>query len=326
MDIIKVENLYKTFKIKEKKAGLKESIRSIISPKYKYVTAVKNISFSLEEGEMLAFIGPKGAGKSTVIKLLTGILYPDEGKINILNLNPQKNRDALVYKIGTVFGQKEQLWSYLTLYDNFKFFGTIYNLSYSEINKKVRQLSDLFNLYEFMNTPIRNLSLGQRILCEISVSLIHNPRILFLDEPTIGLDPYIKNLIRKFIKDLNRNYNTTVFLTSHDINDIDKICKRIIIMNNGQIVIDNHLKTLKQDYWAIKLIEILTKEKIDAPKLEGVKVEEHNNNILKLSVNLKQVSTNVVMQNLDYSKILDFNISNIPLEKIIAKIYEEKIC
>ena len=231
MAVIQVNNLSKDFKVKVKEKGLKGSLKSLVKPKYKIIKAVKNISFSVEKGEMIAFIGSNGAGKSTSIKMMTGILYPDKGDIDILGFNPVKDRKKLAYEIGCVFGQKEQLWTHLTPYDNFKFFGAIYDIPEEKVEKKIKELNELFELKEFMNTPVRNLSLGQRIRCEIVASLIHEPKILFLDEPTIGLDPVVKENIRTLIKRMNKEYKTTIFLTSHDLGDIEKLCKRIIIID-----------------------------------------------------------------------------------------------
>ena len=245
MKVIEVKDLNKSFKVKIKEKGLKGSLKSIVKPKYKTVKAVKNISFEVEEGEMLAFIGPNGAGKSTTIKMLTGILYPDSGKVNVLGIDPTKKRKKLAYEIGTVFGQKEQLWMHLTPYDNFRFFAAIYDIPDKKAEERIDELKNLFELDKFINTPVRNLSLGQRIRCEIVASLIHEPKILFLDEPTIGLDPVVKESIRKLIKRMNKEYKTTVFLTSHDVLDIEKLCKRVIIVNNGKIVLDDSMKNLK---------------------------------------------------------------------------------
>ena len=211
MKIIEVNNLNKKFKIKEKEKGLKGSLKSIIKPQYKTVNAVNNISFEVEQGEILAFIGPNGAGKSTTIKMLTGILYPTDGQIKVMDLEPSKQRKQLSYKIGTVFGQKEQLWTHLTPYDNFKFFGAIYDIPDEEVEKRIEELSTTFELQKFINTPVRNLSLGQRIRCEIVAALIHKPQILFLDEPTIGLDPVVKENIRKLIKKMNKEFKIVIW-------------------------------------------------------------------------------------------------------------------
>lgn len=248
MNIIEVKNLNKQFKIKEKDKGIKGSIKSIIKPKYRTINAVNDISFTVEKGEILAFIGPNGAGKSTTIKMLTGILYPTSGEIIVNGINPSEERKKLAYKIGTVFGQKEQLWMHLTPYDNFKFFGAIYDIPKKEVEDTIEELTNTFELSEFINTPVRNLSLGQRIRCEIVASLIHKPEILFLDEPTIGLDPVVKENIRKLIKKMNKELGTTIFLTSHDIGDIEKLCKRVIIVNKGKIIMDDKMNNLKYHY------------------------------------------------------------------------------
>ncbi len=247
MNIIEVKNLNKRFTVKQKEKGIKGSIKSIIKPKYKKIRAVNNISFTVEKGEMLAFIGPNGAGKSTTIKMLTGILYPTSGEIIVNGINPAKQRKKLAYKIGTVFGQKEQLWTHLTPYDNFRFFGAIYDIPNDEIEDRIEELSNTFELQEFINTPVRNLSLGQRIRCEMVAALIHKPEILFLDEPTIGLDPVVKKNIRKLIKKMNKELGTTIFLTSHDVGDIEKLCKRVIIVNKGKIIMDDTIQNLKSN-------------------------------------------------------------------------------
>lgn len=266
LNVIEVKDLKKQFKVKEKEKGIKGSLKSILKPKYKEINAVNNISFEIEKGEMLAFIGPNGAGKSTTIKMLTGILYPTSGEINVMGLNPSKFRKKLAYKIGTVFGQKEQLWTHLTPYDNFKFFGAIYDLKDSEIETRIEELKKTFDLDEFINTPVRNLSLGQRIRCEIVASLIHKPDILFLDEPTIGLDPVVKQNIRKLIKKMNKELGTTIFLTSHDVGDIEKLCKRVIIINHGKMILDDLVENLK--YSSKKPLEDIIAEIYEDNKLE----------------------------------------------------------
>lgn len=269
MSIIEVKNLNKEFKIKEKESGIKGSIKSIVKPKYKKIKAVKNVNFEVERGEILAFIGPNGAGKSTTIKMLTGILYPTRGEIVVDGLNPSKERKKLAYKIGTVFGQKEQLWTHLTPYDNFKFFGAIYDMKNDEIEERIEELKTTFELEKFINTPVRNLSLGQRIRCEMVAALIHKPEILFLDEPTIGLDPVVKENIRKLIKKMNKELGTTIFLTSHDVGDIEKLCKRVIIVNKGKIILDDTMNNLKRNYSNKALAEVKTKNdtknQIDVP-------------------------------------------------------------
>ena len=321
MNIINVKNLNKKFKIKEKEKGIKGSLKSIVKPKFKTIDAVNDISFSVEKGEILAFIGPNGAGKSTTIKMLTGILYPTSGEIEVDGINPSKERKKLAYKIGTVFGQKEQLWMHLTPYDNFKFFGAIYDIPNKEIEKRIGELKNTFDLGNFINTPVRNLSLGQRIRCEIVASLIHKPEILFLDEPTIGLDPVVKENIRKLIKKMNKELGTTIFLTSHDIGDIEKLCKRVIIVNKGKIIMDDTMNNLKYNYLNKKIIEVVLKEKLEVKDTEGITVLKSKENNLKFEIDSSKKNISDVIKKLDPDKIIDINISNIPLEEIITSIY-----
>lgn len=320
--IIEIKHLSKTFKIKEKEKGFKGSLKSIFKPKYKIKKAVNNINLSIDKGEIIAFIGPNGAGKSTTIKMLTGILCPSSGEAIVSGINPAKQRKKLAYKIGTVFGQKEQLWTHLTPYDNFKFFGAIYDLKDYEIEKRIKELNDTLELNDFINTPVRNLSLGQRIRCEIAASLIHKPEILFLDEPTIGLDPVVKENIRVLIKRMNKEFGTTIFLTSHDVGDIEKLCKRVIIINDGKVVLDDSMSNLKYNYLNKKIIEVKMKEKVNLSDADGITVLKDKGYGLKLAIDVSKKSVSDVMKMLDTDKIIDINISNEPLENIIANIYK----
>ncbi len=323
MSIIKVENLNKTFKVKAKDKGILGSLKSIVRPKYEVIKAVDNISFEVNDGEMIAFIGPNGAGKSTTIKMLTCILYPDSGNISVLGMDPTKDRKQLSYEIGTVFGQKEQLWMHLTPYDNLKFFGAIYAIKNDNIQKRIDHLREVFELDKFINIPVRNLSLGQRIRCEIAASLIHEPKVLFLDEPTIGLDPVVKDNVRKLIKKMNKELGTTIFFTSHDVSDIEKLCKRVIIINNGKIVLDDTMANLKYNYLNKKIVEVKLKEGIDFENAKGIKVIKSNNNNLKLEIDTRTTTLADVLKLIDDENIIDINISNTPLEDIISSIYRE---
>lgn len=323
MNIIEVKNLVKTFKVKEKDKGIKGSIKSIFKPKYKEINAVNDINFSVQKEEILAFIGPNGAGKSTTIKMLTGILYPTSGEIIVNGINPSKERKKLAYKIGTVFGQKEQLWVHLTPYDNFKFFGAIYDIPDNEIETRIKELTKIFELEEFINTPVRNLSLGQRIRCEIVAALIHKPEILFLDEPTIGLDPVVKENVRALIKKMNKELGMTIFLTSHDVGDIEKLCKRVIIVNKGKIIMDDTMNNLKYNYLNKKIIEVKLKEKVNLQNEDGIVILKDKENNLKIEIDSQKKSVADVIKLLDTDKIIDINISNIPLEDIITSIYKE---
>ena len=323
MSVIKVSNLSKTFKVKLKEKGLKGSLKSLVKPKYKIIKAVNNISFEVEKGEIIAFIGPNGAGKSTSIKMMTSILFPDKGSIDILGLDPVKDRKKLAYEIGCVFGQKEQLWTHLTPYDNFKFFGAIYDIPNSKVEKKINELRELFELDEFINTPVRNLSLGQRIRCEIVASLIHEPKILFLDEPTIGLDPVVKENIRSLIKRMNKEYKTTVVLTSHDVGDIEKLCKRVIIVNKGQIVLDDTMENLKYHYLNKKIVEAKMNTQVNLDDEEVITILKDKGYNLKIEVDTKKKSVSDAIKLLNPDHIVDINITNVPLEDIISDIYKD---
>lgn len=323
MNAIEVKNLTKEFKVKEKEKGFKGTLKSLFKQRYKIVKAVNDISFNVEEGEVIAFIGPNGAGKSTTIKMLTGILYPKSGDIKVMGINPVKDRKKLAYEIGTVFGQKEQLWTHLTPYDNFKFFGAIYDLKDKEVEKRINDYIELFGLEGFINTPVRNLSLGQRIICEIVASLIHEPKILFLDEPTIGLDPVVKEKIRSLIKKLNKEKKTTIFLTSHDVSDIEKLCKRVIIVNHGKIVLDDSMENLKYHYLNKKIVEVKMKEKVDLNDAEGITILKDKDYNLKIEVDTSKKDISDAIKLLDVDKLSDINITNVPLENIITDIYEE---
>ncbi|MBO5529858.1 MAG: ATP-binding cassette domain-containing protein [Bacilli bacterium] len=323
MAVIEVKKLCKTFKTKEKEKGLKGSIKAIVKPKYKTKKAVNNISFKVEKGEVLAFIGPNGAGKSTTIKMLTGILYPDKGSINILGFNPTKDRKKLSYEISSVIGQKEQLWLHLTPYDNFKFIGTMYDIPEPVVEKKIKEFIEVFDLNDFINTPVRGLSLGQRIRCEIVAALINEPKILFLDEPTIGLDPVVKENIRSLIKRLNKEYKTTIFLTSHDISDIEKLCKRVIVVNDGTIVMDTTMEDLKYHYLNKKIIDVKMSEEVNLDDEDGITILKDKGYNLKIEVDTTKKNIKDVLNLLNQDHIIDINISNVPLEDIISSIYKK---
>jgi ABC-2 type transport system ATP-binding protein len=223
-----------------------------------------------------------------------------------------------------VFGQKEQLWTHLTPYDNFKFFGAIYDIPESRVEKKILELKELFELDEFINTPVRNLSLGQRIRCEIVASLIHEPKVLFLDEPTIGLDPVVKENIRSLIKRMNKEFKTTIFLTSHDVGDIEKLCKRVIIINNGTIVLDDTMENLKYHYLNKKIVDAKMKEKVNLDDEEGSTILKDKGYNLKIEVDTQKRSVADAIKLLNPDNIIDINISNIPLEDIISNIYKNE--
>lgn len=250
--IIEVKGLSKVFTRKQKAKSIKE----FFTPKVTNFQAVENISFSIKRGEKVAFVGPNGAGKSTTIKMLTGIIHPTEGEIKVAGLNPVTQRKQVAYKIGCLFGQKSGLWMHLPAIDSYKLFSAIYDLDEKEAMVKINQLIETFKIQDLVNIPVRRLSLGQRMICEIVGVLIHEPEIIFLDEPTIGLDIVVKERVRNLIKDINEKSNVTVFLTSHDVGDIEKLCDRVIIIDKGKIVIDENIETLKSKYMKSETITV----------------------------------------------------------------------
>jgi ABC-2 type transport system ATP-binding protein len=323
MDVITIKNLNKVFKAKQKEAGLKGSFKSIFKPKYKQISAVDNVTFNIAKGELIGFIGPNGAGKSTTIKMLTGILFPSTGKISVLGLDPQKNRQKLGYKIGTVFGQKPQLWYHLPAIDTFNLFAKIYELKSQEYKKRLDYLVKVFEVEDIMHQPVRKLSLGQRMRCEFIASLLHKPQILFLDEPTIGLDIIVKKKIRALIKKLNKEENVTVLLTSHDMEDVEQICKRIIIINKGKIVYDNSMKKIKEQFLNKKRITVILENK-DSIQIPGVKqlykgTYKHGLEIDTSKYSLPETITKIMKKH----KVADISILDPPIEEIIEQIYKQ---
>lgn len=325
MNIIKVNNLTKEYKYKAKNEK-KGYIYNLFNEKENKVNAVDKISFNVQEGETIAFIGPNGAGKSTTIKMLTGILYPTEGSIEICGLTPIKDRNKLAYKIGTVFGQRSQLLPNLPLTESMEMFGAMYDMDQKEIKKRIKELVELFELQEFINQPVRKLSLGQRMRAEIATSLMHSPKIIFLDEPTIGLDVVSKKNLRDLLKKINQEQKVTIFLTSHDTEDIESICNRCIIINHGKIIIDLPTKKLMSDYIKSKRISINPIDELKSfPQLaNGLSYFLKEKNHVEIEVNTEIISTKDAMQFLiDKFDIDDIDINNESLESIIRGIYEE---
>ena len=325
MNIIEVKNLCKEYKysVKDETKGF---LYNLFNGNERVVKAVNDISFEVEEGETIAFIGPNGAGKSTTIKMLTGILYPTGGDIKICGLTPIKDRDKLVYKIGTVFGQRSQLLPNLPLTDSMEMFGAMYDMSKEDIKNRIEELSKLFDLKDFIKQPIRKLSLGQRMRAEIATSLMHRPKIIFLDEPTIGLDVVSKKKLRDLFLKINKEEKVTIFLTSHDTEDIQSICKRCVIINHGKIIIDTTTKELIKTYIKNKNIVITPETNFEIfPDLaDGIDYVEKTKDQIIVKVNTEIIGTQKALQELTKKfNIDDVDIRNESLEDIIRGIYEE---
>ena len=287
MSFIEVKNISKTFKVPIREGILK----SFFNRKYKYIKAIDNISFSIKKGEIVGYIGPNGAGKSTTIKILSGILYPDEGKVVIDKMIPYLDRKKYVREIGVVFGQRSQLWWDIPAIDSFELLKEIYKIDDEEYKETLNELIETLNLKEIINIPVRQLSLGSRMRLEIAASLIHRPKILFLDEPTIGLDAVSKKEVRDFIKKINKKNNITVILTTHDMNDIEALSKRIILIGKGKVLYDGTLNKLKKDYDYIKKVTVITKEKINIKKKYIVEQRNERDKI-EFKIDVRKIELN----------------------------------
>jgi len=324
MAAIDVNRLRKTFVSREKQQGLQGSLRSLFRPVYREVEAVVGISFAVEQGERVAFIGPNGAGKSTTIKMLVGILHPTSGEARVLGKVPWRERERLAYEIGAVFGQKSQLWYHLPPQDSFDLLARIYELPAADYRRRLAQLVELFEIGDYLAAPVRKLSLGERMRCEIAASLLHKPHILFLDEPTIGLDVVVKQRIRDLILELNQQEQVTVFLTSHDAGDVEALCKRAMVINHGHVIFDGRVSTLKRDYLHVKTISLKLGEAWQGFELPGVEVLKQKGYGVKLRVDTRTAPIELVIgQLLARYSIADINVDNPPMEEIIARIYEQ---
>jgi ABC-2 type transport system ATP-binding protein len=323
MAVIAVRSLAKTFMLKEKAAGLRGSLAALARPVYRPVEAVRGLSFEIEEGELVAFIGPNGAGKSTTLKMLTGLLFPTSGEASVLGLTPWTQRTQLAYRIGSVFGQKSQLWYHLPPDDTFDLFAKIYELDEAAYRARRAELIERFAVNEFLATPVRRLSLGERMRCEIVASLLHRPRVIFLDEPTIGLDVVSKQQIRATLKQMNADENVTVILTSHDATDVEAVCKRVIIINHGQVIYDDRVSRLKREYLTRKTVDVRFANELAGPfNLDGTHVVKQSQYGVKLEFDSHERSVEDVVQRiLSGHDVEDINITGPSMEEIIREIY-----
>ena len=330
--MIEVTNVSKEFKKIIKEPGLKGSIKSLFNKKEEIVKAVDDISFTVEKGEILGFIGPNGAGKSTAIKMLTGILTPTSGEIMINGQVPYKNRKKYVKEIGVVFGQRTQLWWDLPLSETFTVLKEIYQVEDKAFKERMDFLNQVLDLEPFIKSPVRTLSLGQRMRADIAASMIHNPKVLFLDEPTIGLDVVVKDNIRKAIAEINKNEKTTIILTTHDISDIELLCKRIVMIDKGKKVYDGALDKMKEKYGKMREIHINLKSAEDMEKLafaekfnlleDDLEIKlEGKKAIVKFNSSKAQVS-DMLSYILGTITVKDIAVGEADIEEIIRRLYK----
>lgn len=319
--VISVEKLRKAFILREPSGG------HFLFKKYKKTAfpAVSDISFSITPGERVAFIGPNGAGKSTTLKMLSGILTPTSGHAEVAGYVPWENRRKLAYKIGLVFGQRSQLWQHLPVKASFDLLAKIYNVEDKTYKKQLSKIQKTFHLGSLLEKTVSSLSLGQRMRCEIAASLIHDPQVLFLDEPTIGLDVTMKAELRDHLCALSQNEGTTVLLTSHDTDDIEKVCQRVIVINHGEKLIDTSLSEMRKNYLHKKRLSFLTEEETPAFHLEGALAVETEPYKLTIEINPEETSVAEAMRSvLSQIKVYDISVSDVPLEEVIKHIYSEQ--
>lgn len=325
MTVIKVDNLAKVFHVQRKEPGLGGAVKALFVPKYEEKVAVDGISFSVDAGEMVGYIGVNGAGKSTTIKMLTGILVPSSGSVRVLGRDPHRQRVANAQEIGVVFGQRTQLWWDLAFIESLNLVAKIYQVPPARYKELLERFSETLDLKELLHTPIRNLSLGQKMRAELAATLIHEPRVVYLDEPTIGLDLIVKERIREFIKEQNRASGTTVVLTTHDLGDIEELCKRVIIIDAGHVIYDGSIETIKNRFGKYREI---TFETFSAPKEAQLDLPPGAEIILaeprKLSVRFDRTmitASGVAATLMNQLEVQDFSLSEPDLGSIIKQIY-----
>lgn len=333
--MIYVNDLRKEFKKTIKEPGLKGSVKALFKPKNEIVKAVDGISFHVEKGEMLGFIGPNGAGKSTVIKMLTGILTPTSGTCEINGHIPQENRQSYVKEIGVVFGQRTQLWWDLALRETYSVLKEIYDVPDKEFKKRMSFLNEVLELDEFISSPVRTLSLGQRMRADIAASLLHNPKVLFLDEPTIGLDVVVKDNIRNAIAKINAEEGTTVILTTHDLADIELLCDRIVMIDKGKKVFDGQINDLKREFGQMRDLQFELANAMDIERLNYIADLNLCDEDVKLSnekavVSVRFDSDKVSVENmLSYTlsrvHVKDINLKDADIEEIIRRLYKREV-
>lgn len=327
-NIIQIRNITKEFRVPDRREGLIGSIRDLFSRRYHTLRAVDDISMDIAQGEIIGYLGPNGAGKSTTIKMMTGVLEPSSGEILVNGCAPYRNRTRNAQNIGVVFGQRSQLWWALPLIESFRLLKDIYMIPDAQYNEMLELYSSLVDIGPLLCKPVRQMSLGQRTLSDILAAFLHDPKIVFLDEPTIGLDVSMKSKIRTLIRELNRKKNTTVILTTHDMGDVDALCERIIIIDHGKMLYDNDIEHLKKYFGAYRTLKLRVKGSLSeqaesiAAELPGCTVSSDDNWISVLVNEDKQKVVSVLSQLQTSHDIRDMQLEEISSEEVIKRIYE----
>ena len=313
MEAIRAHQLLKTFE-----AGTKKNRRTI--------EAVRNLDLTVEQGERVAYIGPNGAGKSTSIKIFTGILHPTGGEAEVLGLVPWKQRRQLAKRIGTLFGQRSQLWSELTARQGLRLLGAIYGLDRDAAHRRSAEVAELLDATELLDQQVRGFSLGQRMRCELAASMMHQPELLFLDEPTIGLDLVAKRTFRTLVSRLNAEQGTTIFLTSHDVADIEAVAQRVIVINHGHVIYDDSVASLRSSLLATKLVDIRFDRPVDAVDVSGAEIIAQTADSCSLRIDTRLYSVRATLDAvLDRYPVADISVNDPPLEDVIGEIYAGRL-
>jgi ABC-2 type transport system ATP-binding protein len=320
--MIKVEGLNKEFKIYSHKKGVMGAMKNLFSREHTVLKAVSDINFEIKQGEFVGYLGPNGAGKSTTIKMLSGILVPTSGKVTVNGIVPYEDRQENAKQIGTVFGQRTQLWWDLPAIESFDVLGKIYRVPEKKLKQNIEYFTELLDLKEFLNTPVRKLSLGQKMRCELTAALLHEPQILYLDEPTIGLDVVAKDRIRDFLKAVNRDRNVTILLTTHDLDDVESLCQRVMVIDHGKLIHDNTLQSLKGRFGNYKVLEVDFLEEVSITLPEGcLEVEgAGKKSLIEFDIDKIKTPELITLLSLNYP-IHDLSVQERPIEDVIKRIY-----
>ncbi len=322
MPIITVQRLSKNFKVHKRRKGFWGSLGSAVSREHEVIKAVEDVNFTLERGELVGYIGANGAGKSTTIKMLTGILVPTSGHIDVMGLTPYLRRKENARRIGVVFGQRTQLWWDLPVIDSFELLKHIYEIPENLYKRNLEFFCELLQLHPLLSTPVRKLSLGGRMRCDLTAALLHNPEILYLDEPTIGLDVVAKEQVRQFLKQINAERQVTVILTTHDLNDVEQVCERLIIIDSGKIIYDGGIEALKKRYGKTRMLIVDLAQAYPDIQLESVNLSRREDNRIWLEFDRDTLpASEVIAQLAARYEIQDLTISEPEIEEIVRRIY-----
>ncbi|MBI2196318.1 ATP-binding cassette domain-containing protein [Candidatus Daviesbacteria bacterium] len=321
MSVISVKNLKKYYQVYQKEPGFWGSIQALFLRKYYNIKAVDGISFEIPEGELVGFIGPNGAGKTTTLKVLSGLLYPTSGEVRVLGLKPFERQKQFQANISLIMGQKNQLWWDLPAWDSFILNKEIYEIDEGIFKKNVAKLSEMLGVEDILKIPVRKLSLGQRMKCELIVALLHSPKVLFLDEPTIGLDVVAQKNMRDFIKEYNEEFRATVILTSHYMGDVKELCKRVIIINEGEILYDGSLVSIVNKFAPYKVIKVDFEKEVDVEKLkEFGEIEKYSGNFVEVRIKKGEVFATATKLLSEFD-VVDLNIEDPAIEDIVRDIF-----